>query len=550
MRSYYPFVISLLLVFLVACSTSESLPPTTTPSPTPPTPPTEPTPTPQPSTPANTPPEISLIAEKQVRHHTLGPVQVETVTFTIQDVEDTEETLAVHAQVLAEPDSVAVTPPVCDAVGTCTLSLSVERTRALTIPISLTVTDAAKTVTTTTFNVVIAPEDKPIDSAADLKTLLETASPGSSFRLITTQPIILDTQFILNKEVSLFGVSPTETVLDVQSKDRHFWLKSNAKLSLHDMTLRNGWAKDDGGTRQGEPLGGSIFNEGMLELTKVHLLSSHAVSGGGLYTTRTGKSVIRESVIGKDGGRNIATRSGGGVFNNGGTVEIYTTDISFNQGDERGGGVFNFTDGQLLLEGVTLYNNFSWDGTALKNEEGSVIIRGSTLEKNVATKLEGGAVVNLRGDMEIYDSFLKNNETLLGSGGAIYNGTTSTMLIDNTVFENNRAAQAGGAIYNEVNSGLLELRKTKIITNSASREGGGVYNAGQLKITRDSQITSNTANTGNVSAKGGGIFNLGTFVDTSSEVLNQVVTGNQPDNVAKPPAALTTYYQKLYRRNE
>lgn len=133
---------------------------------------------------------------------------------------------------------------------------------------------------------------------------------------------------------------------------------------------------------------------------------------------------------------------------------------------------------------------------------------------------------------ELYDSVLKNNEAVLGTGGAIYNNTTSTMLIDNTLIEGNKAAKYGGAINNQ--AGLLELRNgTKVISNSATQDGGGIYNTGGLKISGDCQISSNMANTANTTFRGGGIFNAGTFVDTPVEVLNQVVTSNQPDNIAE-----------------
>jgi hypothetical protein len=317
---------------------------------------------------------------------------------------------------------------------------------------------------------------------------------------------------------------------------------------VHDLTLTNGSANDAGTTPEGDKVGGAIFNEGWLTLEQVRIISSRAVKGGGIYTFK-GETRVLKSVIGQENNSNIAANSGGGLFNDDGKLELIESQVSFNRGELRGGGIFNFRTGELLVEASLLFNNFSEDGTAIKNEEATATVRGSTLERNVGTQLEGGAIVNLRGSFALYDSVLKNNETLVGSGGAIYNGSSSAMLIDNTVLEGNKAARAGGAIYNEVNSGLLELRGgSKLVSNSASRDGGGIYNAGRLKISSDCQITSNTANTANASFRGGGIFNTGTLVETSTQTLNRVVTSNQPDNIAEPPSGLRVFYQRLYQR--
>jgi hypothetical protein len=497
--------------------------------------------------PANKLPTISQLATLSVNHNTLAEPEQQTLSFTVSDVEDKSSALTVTAKA-NDIRLVTLTQPSCDEIGQCTFNLTVKRTEVATTSVHLSVKDSKGGEAKNSFEVVIAPEDKTVTNGTELKTLLESATPGQSLRLTSTQPILLDTQILPDKELTLWGLGQDKTILDAQNLDRLFWIKATGKVILQDLTLTNGKAKDDGSTLQDEPLGGAIFNEGLLTLERVRIINSSAVSGGGVYNFGPGHIVIKESVIGQENARNIATRSGGGVFNNAGRVEIDHSQVSFNQGDERGGGLYNLNAGELLVQSSTLFNNFSWDGTAIKNEEATTIIRRSTLEQNVATRLEGGAIVNLRGRLELYDSVLKNNETLLGSGGAIYNGATSTMLIDHTELRGNKAARVGGAIYNEIGSGLLELRNgSKIIGNSASENGGGILNAGTLKISDDCQIITNTANTLQQTFSGGGIFNIGTFVDTSEQTLSQVVTNNQPDNIATPSPAMMALYRALYQ---
>jgi hypothetical protein len=499
-----------------------------------------------PPPPQNTAPTLSQPSAVSIFHNTLAIPEEKTVTFVVSDKEDAVAKLQVSASVKVEDaNSVTLATPTCNEAGECALLLTIERTQVKTVTVALTVTDSANATASSTFNVVIAPEEKNVADGAELKTLLETAVPGSSFRLMNTRPILLGTQILLEQELTLFGLGQAQTILDAQTLDRHFWIKPMVKITLHDLTLTNGNAQDAGTSPEGDRVGGAIFNEGLLTLNGVRIINSRAVKGGGVYTYR-GETRVLKSVIGQENNSNIATNSGGGLFNDDGKLEVTESQVSFNRGVLRGGGIFNFRTGELLVQSSTLFNNFSEDGTAIKNEEAVAIVRESTLENNAGTQLEGGAIVNLRGRLELYDSLLKNNETLVGSGGAIYNGATSAMLIDNTVLEGNKAARAGGAIYNEVNSGLLELRGgTRIISNSASRDGGGIYNAGTLKISSDCQITTNTANT---PFRGGGIFNTGTFVETPVDVINQVVTNNQPDNVAEPPPGLKDFYKTLYQR--
>lgn len=522
-------VFLLFLLTLFACSSPDTEPP------------------PPPPPPPNTAPVLSQPDTIALVHNTLAVPEEITVTFTATDAEDAETLLTVSTAA-SDANAVTLAQLSCNELGECTLGMSVQRTLPATVTVTLSVEDTRGSEVQKSFTITVAPEEINISTGAELKALLESSIPGASLKIANAEPILLDTQILLDKELTLWGSGQEQTLLDAQNLDRHFWIKPTAKVTMHDLTLIRGNAIDDGSTNQGEPLGGAIFNQGTLMLSKVRLINNRALSGGGLYNFETGQTVITDSIIGQEDAHNVATRSGGGVFNNAGRVEINSSQISFNEGILRGGGVFNFNDGELLVESSTFFNNFSEDGTALKNEEASAIIRDTIMENNVGTRLEGGAIVNLRGELELYDSVLKNNETLLGTGGAIYNGTSSTMLIDNTVLEGNKAARAGGAIYNEVGSGLLELRNgTKILNNSAAEHGGGIYNAGSLKLSSDCQIMTNTANTADASFHGGGIFNAGTFVDTPETTLNQVVTNNQPDNVFTPPPPLMAFYRALYQ---
>jgi hypothetical protein len=497
-------------------------------------------------TPPNEAPTISQPGAVSVFQNTLAAPEEQTVSFSIKDKEDKSADLKISAG--SSSSAVTLGTPTCNSAGECSLKLTLAKTAAVQASVTLSVKDSKGATASSSFSVSVEPEEKTVASDGELKALLEGAAAGTVLKISNTEPVLLDKQIILDKELTLVGTGLEKTFLDAGGLDRHFWIKPGGKVILRDLTLTNGNAQDEASTVYDEPLGGAIFNEGLLTLEKVRILSSRAVRGGAVYTFGpTGTTVIRDSIIGQSNASNVATRSGGGLFNDAGRLELYNSNISFNNGVERGGGIYNYLEtATLIIEDSLFSSNISWDGTAIKNELGKVTIRGSTIENNTASQVEGGAIFNLDGQMEIYNSTLRNNKTLQGSGGAIYStGGNAYILLDATTLTDNQALRAkdrggvGGAIYNDTNptgAGVLELRNgTKILNNHAVADGGAIFNVGQLKISADCQITGNVAG---ATFNGGGLYNVGTVVVEDKTVLSQVFQDNEPDNIFEPPPGL------------
>jgi predicted outer membrane repeat protein len=108
------------------------------------------------------------------------------------------------------------------------------------------------------------------------------------------------------------------------------------------------------------------------------------------------------------------------------------------------------------------------------------------------------------------------NGTASKLGGGIYNAGTLT--VDSAVVSSNSAGERGGGICN-VTSGILTLSRSTVDGNTLPTAGGGVYSEGTLQINQ-STISNNTA------TEGGGIYILfGTlFVTNSTIILNNAVT--------------------------
>ncbi len=486
-------------------------------------------------TPPNTSPTLSTPANKTLEHNTLAEGQTLEISFTIGDLEDNLENLIASAS-FDNPDIVTALAPISCLEKTCNLSIRVERTQVITVKITLMVEDTAGAKASSSFNITIAPKEIAVANETELQTVIAQATAGDSIRL-NSSTLKLTTQILLDKELTLWGMGLDKTFLDAQNLDRIFWIKPEAKVMLNDITLQNGQAKDDGPTLADEPLGGAIFNEGSLALERVRILTSKAVRGGGVYNYDSGTLTIIDSIIGEKAKGNLASRSGGGLFNDSGTMNLFKTNVSFNQGTERGGGIYNHFNGKLNIQESTFDANISWDGTAIKNDNdqtgtATTIIRKSLIQNHQASQFEGGAIFN-RGRLELYDSTVTKNSTLLGEGGGIYSlGPTSVVILDNTVISGNNGAGNGGGINNtNANSSLIIRNGSKIIDNQSKLTGGGIYNEGKLTITADCQISGNTANTANEGRRGGGMYNIGALVNTNKEILMAVIQNNQPDNI-------------------
>ena len=184
-----------------------------------------------------------------------------------------------------------------------------------------------------------------------------------------------------------------------------------------------------------------------------------------------------------------------------GTVGVTTT-IDAN-GNSR---VFTITDGEVILNNITIINGVAGDGGGIFN--------------SAALTLNACAVT----------SCVANGTP--GSGGGIFNGAGGVLTATGTSFQNNSANRAGGAIEDNSGTGLgIILTNVMMIENNAGLAPANAApgNGGGLHITGpgDSQITDCTVIGNRSAAEGGGLWNGGgTMAVTTTTVSNNVNLGD------------------------
>lgn len=318
----------------------------------------------------------------------------------------------------------------------------------------------------------------PSCSTSDLVTAINTVNatggtvnlfPGCTYTLTSADndnnglPVITST-------MTINGFNDTITRSSSASLFRIFEVDAPGNLTLNRLTLSNGRVPN---------IGGAIL-----------------VNGATSELTLNASSVIN----------NTAATIGGGVFANNGTVTVNTSTLSGNTA-ARGGG--------------------------LEADGGSLVFNTSTITNNTATVTFGGGVVSVLNTATFNATRIVNNTGPIGGGIAVAGDTT----LNNSTVTGNTATTGivplgGGGIYNEARP--LTLNASPVNNNHATgtgSRGGGIFNrfAGAVATLRNSRVSSNTA-----ADNAGGIYNAGGTVNLIP--LNSVVN-NLPNNcVTSTPA--------------
>lgn len=247
------------------------------------------------------------------------------------------------------------------------------------------------------------------------KTIGHAVSLASSGDSIMVAAATYKENLTLGFSISVLGSGATTTIIDGGAHGTVVTVSNtNAKVSLANLTIRNGFANS----------GGGISNTGTLAI------SHSVVSGNVAYGL-------------------LAGGAGGGIDNLG-TLTINSSTVTRNtsKGQDihtgRGGGIVNW--GKITMNQSTLSSNTSnsagGGGGGIYNY-GSAVIINSTLSSNGTSGTAGGGIFNNpAGNLTISNSTLANN--FAGSGGGIFGTATATL--QNSIVANNSGGDCGGTL--------------------------------------------------------------------------------------------------------
>ncbi len=189
----------------------------------------------------------------------------------------------------------------------------------------------------------------------------------------------------------------------------------------------------------------------------------------------------------------------------------------------RGGAYYNAVSGTTYVGNSKFDGNFTYafakDGKEVQSEGGAIYNEKGTLIIGESQDYDG----TVKGVEFTNNGINANSEVTTNRGGAIYNATGATTIVESTKtkFSGNSAIKEGGAIYNATGA-TLEIKDGVSIGSiddkaNNAKLGGGVFNAGSLKLAEGTSFVNNTA------FNGGGLYlKKGSTVNADAAGLNHL----------------------------
>ncbi len=342
-----------------------------------------------------------------------------------------------------------------------------------------------------------------------------------------------------------------------------FLVDNHVTATLDGLTIADGTSPLSDGSGNG----GGICNNGALTVDDCTVTQNFAeANGGGIFNTGT-LNVIGGTITNNGSyPYGITGGHGGGIYNDGGDVQISgSCNISSNHALYQGGSIWS--NGSLKITGgSTLDNNTApdGDGGGLFESAGTVSISGcsfsgnavgtgedafagggifvsggtltltdSTLTRNLAENstggtgsgsassianggANGGGLCNRGGHVHISNCDVSNNSAQ-GHGGGVAN-TVGTMVINGSAMSGNTTLNYGGGVY--VKGGTVTIESSTLAADTAGKGGGGIADAGSAQLI-NCTITSNSA------SFGGGIWTDGLLTAVNDTIADNKISGLQ-----------------------
>jgi hypothetical protein len=289
---------------------------------------------------------------------------------------------------------------------------------------------------------------------------------------------------------------------------------------------------------QGKTSATSTAPPGVLRLTGVAVTGNTANGaaqglaglGGGILNA--GSTTISGATF--TGNRAIGTGStsayGGGIYNasaaNGATPSLSLTDTTVSGGSVAsnavaGGGLVNA--GSLTATNTTISGNAALLAGGLYATGGTASFTSSAIRDNTASNAGvglGGGAYAIGATLTLDGTAVSGNSAAVAGGGLAVAGTATVAIQGASSVSGNDAVSGGGIL----NAGTLTVAGSHIDGNSASFQGGGVYNGSSAAADAPRATLTDSTVDGNDAAQGGG--GLLTLQRATLSVSGGEVNGN------------------------
>jgi len=126
--------------------------------------------------------------------------------------------------------------------------------------------------------------------SGSLRAALASASNGDTIDFAVAGTIMLTTELLVSKNVTINGPGTTNLTVNGNAVTRVFHIGAASSVTISNLTVANGngYASSGGGTIMISAsipprLGGGVFNDGVLTLDRCKLVGNSADYGGAIY---------------------------------------------------------------------------------------------------------------------------------------------------------------------------------------------------------------------------------------------------------------------------
>ncbi|MBN1993696.1 MAG: choice-of-anchor D domain-containing protein [Anaerolineae bacterium] len=267
------------------------------------------------------------------------------------------------------------------------------------------------------------------------------------------------------------------------------------------------------------------------------------IDGGGIdrvfHLDPAGAGGITVSISGVTIRNGVAAgENGGGVYNNGDTLNLSDVIVTLNTstvtvGGGTGGGVYNAAGGQVNISNCTFNQNAAvggiFDAPAGGGlaSYGNVSVTNSTFSNNTcANGFGGGGLYAVDGTVNVSGSTFTGNSGYEGGGIATrQDAGIPTLNVNNSTFSGNRATGDVGSGGGISSNGVLNITGSTFANNAAtgvnSLGGGGLYHINDAAAIANSTFSGNSSIT-----DGGGIY----FRDVNMTLNYVTIASNTADS--------------------
>jgi hypothetical protein len=363
-----------------------------------------------------------------------------------------------------------------------------------------------------------------------LREALSLASAGDEIRFdasLAGAPIVLTSgELYLDKDLVLTGLGKELSILDGSLSSRVFDIAEGSNVTLSDLTVRNGWARECQADHRTRSEGGGIYNAGFLHLNRCTVTGNYAnyknshcddqghdlpesTRGAGIFNR--GTLILDESAIDGNFGLDDRAGFGAGIYNAGVAI-LNDSSISGNVAEwdrflgTKGAGIYNDQSGTANLLRCQVNGNGGAKGI---ENAGSLTLTGTTIAGNGGWR--GGGISN-QGTLQITDSSVLGNSSGVGSwaGGILNYGF---LTLQGTTVAGNNSEYGGGIVSRSQISGqdpdptVMKAINSTIVNNEGYHMAGGISAGGSstvISCTIAGNVTGTTS--GGVSVAGFATF--------------------------------------------